>query len=96
MCRARHCALPGTKPPFPSPIAAGRPDPLASFERVVHLAGDRRSRLVDPGDGGHINPASGYGPGRALRNDCVNYSELSGAVPAATSPQTLRVDFSLT
>ncbi|WP_081862049.1 alpha/beta hydrolase [Cupriavidus sp. SK-3] len=62
MCRARHCALPGTKPPFPSPIAASRPDPLASFERVVHLAGDRRSRLVDPGDGGHINPASGYGP----------------------------------
>ncbi|MGT2508693.1 DsbA family protein [Cupriavidus basilensis] len=34
-------------------------------------------------------------PGRALRNDCVNYSELSGAVPAATSPQTLRVDFFL-
>ncbi|MDF3886842.1 alpha/beta hydrolase [Cupriavidus basilensis] len=62
MCRARHCALPGTKPPFPGPIAASRPDPLASVERVVHLAGDRRSRLVDPGDGGHINPASGYGP----------------------------------
>ncbi|MGO4809778.1 alpha/beta hydrolase [Cupriavidus sp. 2MCAB6] len=50
------------KAAIPGPIAASRPDPLASFERVVHLAGDRRSRLVDLGNGGHIDPASGYGP----------------------------------
>ncbi len=35
--------------------------PLADFGRVADLAGDWGSRLVDLGEVGHLNPASGYG-----------------------------------
>ena len=48
--------------PFPSIVAASRNDPLASFERVAALADAWQSRLVDLGEVGHLNPASGYGP----------------------------------
>jgi len=48
--------------PFPSIVAASRNDPLASFERVEALARDWGSRLVDLGEVGHLNPASGFGP----------------------------------
>jgi len=48
--------------PFPSIVAASRNDPLASFERVASMAADWGSRLVDLGDVGHLNPASGFGP----------------------------------
>jgi hypothetical protein len=47
--------------PFPSVVAASRNDPLASYERVVALARGWRSRLVDLGEVGHLNPASGFG-----------------------------------
>ncbi|HEX6017487.1 MAG TPA: alpha/beta hydrolase [Burkholderiaceae bacterium] len=47
--------------PFPSVVAASRDDPLGSYERIVGLAGDWGSRLVDLGLVGHLNPASGYG-----------------------------------
>jgi predicted alpha/beta hydrolase family esterase len=47
--------------PFPSIVAASRNDPLGSFERVSGLARDWGSSLVDLGDVGHLNPASGYG-----------------------------------
>jgi hypothetical protein len=47
--------------PFPSIVAASRNDPLAAFERVVQLAGNWRSRIVDLGEVGHLNPASGFG-----------------------------------
>ncbi len=53
-CRARRL-------PFPSIVAASRNDPLARFERVAELARDWGSRLVDLGEVGHLNPASGYG-----------------------------------
>ncbi|HSC64060.1 MAG TPA: alpha/beta hydrolase [Caldimonas sp.] len=47
--------------PFPSIVAASRNDPLASVDRVAGLAADWGSRLVDLGEVGHLNPASGHG-----------------------------------
>ena len=46
---------------FPSIVAASRNDPLAGFERVAAMAREWRSKLVDLGEVGHLNPASGYG-----------------------------------
>jgi len=48
--------------PFPSIVAASRNDPLGSFLRVSALARDWGSQLVDLGEVGHLNPASGFGP----------------------------------
>ncbi|MDE2363206.1 MAG: alpha/beta fold hydrolase [Hyphomicrobiales bacterium] len=47
--------------PFATIVAASRNDPLARFERVAGLAQDWGARLVDLGDVGHLNPASGFG-----------------------------------
>lgn len=48
--------------PFPSIVAASRNDPLASYQRVASMAMDWGSRLIDLGEVGHLNPASGFGP----------------------------------
>jgi uncharacterized protein len=48
--------------PFPSIVAASSNDPLARSERIAELAFDWESTLVDIGDVGHLNPASGFGP----------------------------------
>jgi len=48
--------------PFPSTAVVSRNDPYVSFERGVAFARAWGSRLVDLGQAGHINPASGYGP----------------------------------
>ena len=53
--------VPRTRLPFPSIVAASRNDPLAGFDRVAGLARAWGSELVDLGDVGHLNPASGYG-----------------------------------
>ena len=47
--------------PFRSLVAASRNDPLGSFVRVAALATDWGSELVDLGEVGHLNPASGFG-----------------------------------
>jgi hypothetical protein len=47
--------------PFRSIVAASRNDPLARFERVAGLARSWGSRLVNLGEVGHLNPASGFG-----------------------------------
>lgn len=47
--------------PFPSIVAGSRNDPLAAYDRIAELARDWGSRLVDLGEVGHLNPASGYG-----------------------------------
>ena len=47
--------------PFPSLVAASRNDELAAFDRVTELADAWGSRLVDLGEVGHLNPASGFG-----------------------------------
>ena len=48
--------------PFASIVAASTNDPLGRHDRIVALAHDWNSRLVELGDVGHLNPASGYGP----------------------------------
>lgn len=53
--------IPRERLPFPSVVAASRNDPLARFERVEALAAGWGSKLVDLGEVGHLNPASGYG-----------------------------------
>ncbi len=47
--------------PFRSIVGASRNDPLAAYDRVVDLAEAWGSELVDLGEVGHLNPASGYG-----------------------------------
>jgi predicted alpha/beta hydrolase family esterase len=47
--------------PFRSIVAASRNDPLARFERVAAFARSWGSTLVDLGEVGHLNPASGFG-----------------------------------
>ena len=47
---------------FRSIVAASRNDPLGTYERVSALAADWHSELVDLGEVGHLNPASGFGP----------------------------------
>ena len=54
--------VPRQRLPFPSIVAASRNDPLGSFERVQEYARDWGSELVDLGQVGHLNPASGFGP----------------------------------
>jgi predicted alpha/beta hydrolase family esterase len=53
--------VPRDQLPFPSIVAASRNDPLGRFERVAGLARGWGSRLVDLGEVGHLNPASGFG-----------------------------------
>jgi uncharacterized protein len=53
--------VPRDRLPFPSIVAASRNDPLARFEGVAELARDWGSTVVDLGEVGHLNPASGFG-----------------------------------
>lgn len=53
--------VPRQRLPFPSIAAASRNDPLGRFDRVSELASAWGSRLVDLGEVGHLNPASGFG-----------------------------------
>lgn len=54
--------------PFRSIVAVSRNDPLGRLERVAELARQWGSALIDLGEVGHLNPASGYGPWpRALK-----------------------------
>ena len=53
--------VPRARLPFRSIVGASRNDPLASYDRVVDLAKAWDSELVDLGEVGHLNPASGYG-----------------------------------
>ncbi|WGY66917.1 alpha/beta hydrolase [Burkholderia cepacia] len=56
--------VPMQRLPFPSIVAASRNDPLARFERAEAFAAGWGSQLVDLGEVGHLNPASGYGEWR--------------------------------
>ncbi len=53
--------VPRERLPFRSIVAASRNDPLASFEHAADMARAWGSRLIDLGEVGHLNPASGYG-----------------------------------
>lgn len=54
--------MPRERRPFRSIVAASRNDPLARYQRAAGLAKDWGSSLVDLGEVGHLNPASGFGP----------------------------------
>lgn len=54
--------LPNKKLPFPSIVIASQNDPLASFAAVAEMAKNWGSQLLDLGEVGHMNPASGFGP----------------------------------
>jgi len=53
--------MPLVRLPFPSIVVASRDDPFARFERSQTFADAWGARLVDLGDSGHINVASGFG-----------------------------------
>jgi predicted alpha/beta hydrolase family esterase len=77
--------VPRIRLPFRSIVAASRNDPLGQFERVAELARDWGSKLVDLGEVGHLNPASGYGewPGaEPLVAELTEASELERLNPA--------------
>ncbi|WP_067825021.1 RBBP9/YdeN family alpha/beta hydrolase [Nocardia inohanensis] len=74
--------IPRRRLPFPSMVAASTTDPLGSYRRVAGLAEAWGSRLVDLGDVGHLNPASGYGDwprGDALLGELIDAGVASGA-----------------
>ncbi|BCX68321.1 RBBP9/YdeN family alpha/beta hydrolase [Pseudomonas izuensis] len=54
--------LPKGALPFRSIVAASTDDHLASFDAAKRLALDWEAELINLGDVGHLNPASGYGP----------------------------------
>ncbi len=54
--------LPQGTLPFRTIVAASRNDALGSYEQVAELARRWGAELVDLGEVGHLNPASGYGP----------------------------------
>jgi uncharacterized protein len=53
--------MPRERLPFPTIVGASTNDPLGRYERVEALAQAWGSKLVNLGDVGHLNPASGYG-----------------------------------
>ena len=53
--------IPSARLPFPSIVAASRNDALGDYDRVNGLAAAWGSRVVDLGDVGHLNPATGFG-----------------------------------
>ncbi len=74
---------PRTPLPFPSIVAASTNDPLGRFERVAELAAAWRSRLVDVGAVGHLNPAAGYGEWPRAEELVV---QLSADTPLSAAP----------
>ncbi|HEU0013478.1 MAG TPA: alpha/beta fold hydrolase [Longimicrobium sp.] len=54
--------VPIARLPFPSTVVASRSDPYAAFDRARAFAEAWGARLVDAGDAGHLNAASGHGP----------------------------------
>ncbi len=54
--------VPEKRLPFRAIVVASRTDPYCSFERSQHYARAWGAELVDAGDAGHLDTASGYGP----------------------------------
>lgn len=54
--------LPRTALPFPSVLIASSNDPYCTLERAKTFADAWGSTLVEAGEAGHINSASGHGP----------------------------------
>lgn len=54
--------LPTEPLPFPSALIASHSDPYCSFERAKVIAKMWGAELMEAGDAGHLNIASGHGP----------------------------------
>jgi serine hydrolase len=54
--------LPRDRLPFRTIVVASRNDPRTTFGQFEQYAADWGSELVDAGEAGHIETASGYGP----------------------------------
>ena len=59
---AGFAPMPLLRLPFPSIVVASRDDPYLTIERAREFAAGWGSELVDIGDAGHVNAASGFGP----------------------------------
>jgi len=81
----RWLPVPRESLPFPSIVGASRNDPLGPFARVAALASSWGSQLVDLGEVGHLNPASGFGEWPAallLIDELARQASRFAAVPA--------------
>lgn len=76
--------------PFPSIVAASRNDPLAKFAAAAGLAKAWGSRLVDLGEVGHLNPASGFGPWRDAHRLIAQFDNEASQAELACWSQPLR------
>lgn len=54
--------LPRDPLPFPSLLVASRTDPHCTYEHAEDVAYAWGSAVIDAGDAGHLNTASGHGP----------------------------------
>ena len=61
LSRGGWLPIPRERLRFPSIVAASSNDPLGPLDRVAALADCWGSRLVNLGEVGHLNPASGFG-----------------------------------
>lgn len=64
---------------IPTTLVASRNDPWMAFDRARHLAQAWGSDLVDLGQAGHVNVASGFGPwplGKVLRDEVLQRAAL--------------------
>ena len=59
---ARFKSVPRDPLPFPSVVVASSNDPYATMEESADIALAWGSKLVEAGEAGHINTASGHGP----------------------------------
>ena len=73
--------LPRSPLPFPGIVAASRNDPLGPFDKVAELARSWQSELVDLGEVGHLNPASGFGEWPGARNLIEQLDKVRAAAP---------------
>ncbi len=73
--------VPRARLPFASIVAASRNDPLADYDRVALLARSWGSRLVDLGEVGHLNPASGYGEWPRAEQLIAELGSMAAAQP---------------
>jgi predicted alpha/beta hydrolase family esterase len=54
--------IPRDRLPFPAFLVASRSDPFCAFAKAEAVAGAWHALLMDAGDSGHLNEASGHGP----------------------------------
>ncbi|MBH0236877.1 alpha/beta hydrolase [Methylobrevis albus] len=79
---ASFAPVPRLPLPFPATLVASRNDPFMDFSRARRFASAWGARLVDLGEAGHVNVASGHGvfpEARQLANALRTPTSASGA-----------------